>query len=95
MRRIALTIVGLATAGLCTLSLAHSANAADGVLVIGHRVYPHPSGCYEGTHRPLVINNHTNQFAYVFEGPRCEGRPVGAVAPGDSGVRDGLSVLIS
>lgn len=95
MRRTALTIAGLATVGLCTFSLTHSANAAQGVLVINGMAHPNPSGCYEGRFQPLHIGNHTNQFAYVFAGPGCGGRPISAVPPGRTEVKEGLSVLIS
>ena len=95
MRRTALTIAGLATAGLCTFSLTHSADAAQGVLEVNGTAHPNPSGCYEGKTRPLRIANHTNQFAFVFAGPGCEGRPVSAVPPGRSEVKEGMSVLIS
>lgn len=95
MRRTALTIVGLVTVSLGTLPLAHSANAADGVLVVNGTPHPHPSGCYEGGSRPLKILNQTDQYAYVFSQPGCTGLPVSAIPPRASGVRDGLSVLIS
>jgi hypothetical protein len=95
MRRTALTIAGLATAGLCTFSLTHSANAAQGVLVVNGTPHLNPSGCYDGRVPPLHIDNHTNQFAYVFAVPGCQGQPTSAVPPGTSDVKPGLSVLIS
>ncbi|MDN3358589.1 hypothetical protein [Actinomadura sp. DC4] len=95
MRRTALTIAGLATAGLCTFALTGSANAADGVLTVNGTAYPHPSGCYEGGSHPLFIDNQTDQFAYVFDAPGCAGLPAGAVPPGRAEIKEGLSVLIS
>ena len=95
MRRTALTLAGVATAGLCTFSLTQSASAADAVLIVNGTPHHNPSGCYEGKSRPLHIGNHTNQYAYFFDRPGCAGHPIGAVPPGRSEVTGGVSVLIS
>ena len=95
MRRTALTIAGLATAGLCTLALTQSAQAAEGLLVVNGVPHHNPSGCIEGRAPRLDIRNHTNQYAFVFTAPGCHGHPDSAVPPGASGIKPGLSVLIS
>ncbi len=95
MRRTALTLAGLATVGLCTFSLAHSAEASQGVLVLNGTPHANPSGCIESKTPQLTIGNHTNQYAFVFAQPGCAGRPIAAVPPGETGARSGMSVLIS
>jgi hypothetical protein len=92
--RIAMTFTGLATAGLCTLALAHPAEAAQGTLILGDSTYTDPHGCYNLT-VPGPVTNHTNMPATIYPAPWCAGAVAGVVEPGQSGfVRAGRSVFI-
>ena len=95
MRRIATALGALPIAGLLTLTVPTAAHAADGKLIINHKTYKNPSGCYDSDSRPLRVNNKTDQPALIFNKPNCKGWPAWVLRPGRSiAWESGLSVSI-
>ncbi|MCX5409656.1 hypothetical protein OHA37_38085 [Streptomyces sp. NBC_00335] len=83
--RHAARVLGACAAAL-TLALAApgTAQAADGVLFIDRSPVHDPSGCYPlGDFVPSEVANLTNETAFVWSGPHCNGQVTGAVLPGE------------
>ncbi|MFH8514782.1 hypothetical protein ACH4CE_06600 [Streptomyces gelaticus] len=95
MRR-ALTAFGtLAAVAVLSVSVAQSASAATGDLIVNGQVHTSPSGCFNSDRWPLSVENRTNELALIFTGPDCSGLPIGVVLPGDSQVSEfGASVFV-
>ncbi|WP_121006589.1 hypothetical protein [Saccharothrix australiensis] len=89
--------MGIATAVMAVAGVltAAPASAAHGVLVVSGNRIDDPSGCYQGHHWPLVVDNRTDQVALVLDDDNCGGQVVGTVAPGEKQVFEfGASVHI-
>lgn len=95
-RRIATTLATLAAAAMLALAVPSSAYAANGVLIINGEGHVDPSGCYPSNIWPLAVANHTDEVAFVFDGPDCDGKLVEIIHRHESTVSEyGGSVYIS
>ncbi|MFC9293372.1 hypothetical protein ACFTWH_19650 [Streptomyces sp. NPDC057011] len=86
-----------ACAAAATLALAApgTAQAAQGVLFIDRAPNEDPSGCYPlGDFAPPEVANFTDEVAWVWSGPSCDGRVVHPVVPGEVTIAHGRSVFI-
>ncbi|MFB6517695.1 hypothetical protein [Streptomyces sp. NPDC056401] len=82
-RRVARVLGACAAALTLALAAPGTAQAADGVLFIDRSPVHDPSGCYPlGDFVPSEVANFTNETAFVWSGPHCDGRVTGAVLPG-------------
>lgn len=84
--RRAVRVLGTCAAAL-TLALAApgAAQAADGALVIDGALHLAPSGCYPlGDFVPSSVGNFTDEPAFVWSGPFCDGQVTGVVLPGQA-----------
>lgn len=97
MRRIATVLGALATAGMMALALPASASAAHGTLLLGGgQVVENPSGCINADIWPLTVQNRTNEYAIVYDGPDCSGRVLAVVPPGGRATEEfGASVFVA
>ncbi|MFE5375181.1 hypothetical protein [Streptomyces mirabilis] len=69
-----------------TLALAApgTAQAANGVLFIDRAPHLSPSGCYPlGDFVPSEVANFTDETAFVWSGPSCDGRVTASVKAGE------------
>ncbi|MFE7592224.1 hypothetical protein ACFU6K_22735 [Kitasatospora sp. NPDC057512] len=84
MRRLTTVLGTLAAAGTMALALPNTAFAAHGELIFnpGQTVIENPSGCNNATYRPLIVQNDTNEYALVYDGPDCTGNVIAVVPPG-------------
>jgi hypothetical protein len=96
MRRLATALGTLTLAGAIGLALPGTAFAAHGQLFIAPTtVIDNPVGCYNGKGTPLMVGNHTNEYALVYGGPNCTGRVLTVIAPGEGASEDfGQSVFV-
>ncbi|MEV5752694.1 hypothetical protein AB0L00_33180 [Actinoallomurus sp. NPDC052308] len=95
MRRIVTALGALPLGGLLTLTVPTAAHAADGKLIISHKTYKNPSGCYGSDRGPLRVSNKTDHPALIFNKPDCKGWPAWILRPGQSVAwESGLSVSI-
>ncbi|MEU3824958.1 hypothetical protein AB0F36_06490 [Streptomyces sp. NPDC029080] len=81
MRRIGSTLTTFAAAGVLTLAVPSSANAANGFVVIGGVVHTNPSGCIEIPTLASVFNV-TDIPVKVHNVPGCLGGVVQIIPPG-------------
>ncbi|MGR3939371.1 hypothetical protein [Streptomyces sp. BRA346] len=84
MRRIGLVAASAMGAVALALPSGGSAAAADGTLTVGLIPHTNPSGCYTTNVWPMVVVNHTNQTATVFDLPNCQGHRVAQVGPNEA-----------
>ncbi|MEV7615533.1 hypothetical protein [Streptomyces sp. NPDC089799] len=97
--RRAARVLGACTAAL-VLAVAvpgGTAQAANGLLIIDGVPHTDPSGCHPlGDFVPSEVVNLTDEVAFVWSGPFCDGRVTGAVLPGQT-VRPapGMSLFIA
>lgn len=82
MRRSALTLGSLVTAGMLAFAWPGSAVAASGTLFLNDTAYENPSGCFNASVRSLQITNRTNEPAAVFALPNCTGLVIAVVESG-------------
>ncbi|MFD9883423.1 hypothetical protein ACFWZT_18410 [Streptomyces alboflavus] len=95
MRRIALALSSVVTAGTLALAVPGTALAAEGSLVVGGVEYVDPSGCYDSDSWPLTVDNYTDTPALVFGEANCGGVPIEFVDSGASTISEfGASVYI-
>ncbi|ANW19375.1 hypothetical protein [Streptomyces clavuligerus] len=95
-RRITTALGSLAAACAMTFALATPATAANGWLIVSGEKIENPSGCYSGRYWPLVVNNQTDGYALVYDGPNCTGRVIEVVPPGGMATSElGRSVSIN
>lgn len=72
-------LLGLVAPGTAT------AGSARGVLLIDGSVRTDPSGCHPlGDYAPSEVTNLTDETAFVWSGPFCDGRVTAAVLPGQT-----------
>ncbi|MEO3872106.1 hypothetical protein ABGB18_25100 [Nonomuraea sp. B12E4] len=76
----------LAAAGLLAAGGTTAASAVPGHIVLDGQGVKNPAGCYDGTRRPLTLDNHTATIVLLYEKPDCQGRVIRAVNPGTSTV---------
>lgn len=77
------------------LFLATPAYAAQGRLVFNGRTINNPSGCYNAQQDYVSINNLTDEFAWVYSAPNCQGDFLGLAKNGEVGwFPNGRSVRI-
>ncbi|WP_327135237.1 hypothetical protein OG311_36360 [Streptomyces sp. NBC_01343] len=82
-RRVARVLGACAAALTLALAAPGTAQAADGVLFIDRAAIHDPSGCYPlGDFVPSEVANFTNETAYVWSGPHCDGHVTRSVLPG-------------
>ncbi|MFI5666255.1 hypothetical protein [Streptomyces sp. NPDC051704] len=82
-RRVARVLGACAAALTLALAAPGAARAADGVLFIDRAPVHDPSGCYPlGDFVPSEVANFTDETAYVWSGPQCDGRVTSTVLPG-------------
>ncbi|UQX02124.1 hypothetical protein [Streptomyces sp. RerS4] len=82
-RRVAQVLGACAAALTLALSAPGTAQAANGVLFIDRVAIGDPSGCYPlGDFVPSEVANFTDEVAFLWSGPQCDGRVTGSVAPG-------------
>ncbi|GAA2977458.1 MULTISPECIES: hypothetical protein [Streptomyces] len=58
-----------------------SALAAQGTLYVYDQAYENPSGCYAVEDALVIVRNDTDEIAYFFDEPGCEGGLVEVVQP--------------
>ncbi|MFC4120566.1 hypothetical protein, partial [Nonomuraea zeae] len=73
MPRISAKLGAVAAAALLALSVPSPAQAANGVLIVNGQVHVDPSGCYSSFRWPLVVENHTDEIALIFDSADCTG----------------------
>ncbi|MFE7423941.1 hypothetical protein ACF1BP_33460 [Streptomyces sp. NPDC014735] len=97
MRRVVTLFGSLAAAGMVAIASPTSAFAAHGTLVFGGgQVVQNPSGCVNAEIRPLILSNHTNEYALVYGGPNCTGQVLAVVPPGGRTIQEfGSSVFVA
>lgn len=81
MRSIARALGAVGAGAVLALGITQSASAAQGQLIIGNTTYNNPSGCYSVGNLPVWVQNHTNQYAYIYSGPNCTQFVIQAVPP--------------
>ncbi|MEU6742694.1 hypothetical protein [Streptosporangium sandarakinum] len=98
MRRVTTTLGALAAAAALALTVsqpAQAAQAAQGALIINGAVYYDPSGCYGSDVFPLDVENQTDGYAYIWNGPYCTGDVVLVLSPDTAAVvEEGVSVFV-
>ncbi|MFD9405474.1 hypothetical protein ACFWBN_00400 [Streptomyces sp. NPDC059989] len=95
-RRMAKALGACAAAAVLALAAPGSAQAAQGVLVIDGAAHEDPSGCYPlGDFAPSEVANLTDEVAWAWSGPSCDGRVTEPVFPGHISVPQGRSIFIS
>ncbi|MFC0601116.1 peptidase inhibitor family I36 protein [Streptomyces palmae] len=94
MRRIGMTVASVMGAAALALSVAGTATAAQGVLLINGRPHTNPGGCITDTME--TVANMTNQTAVVYSEPGCQGEVVTTLMPGqEEEIGGGESVRIN
>ncbi|MFF4577816.1 hypothetical protein ACFY15_05335 [Streptomyces sp. NPDC001373] len=95
-RRAGKALGACAAAALLALATpAGTAQAAEGVLSVDGTEHEDPSGCYRlGDFAPPKVVNHTDEVAWVWSGPDCDGRVTQQIDPGASAVGRGRSLFI-
>lgn len=95
MRSMAKALGACAAAAMLALATPGAAHAAQGVLFIDRVPQHDPSGCYPlGDFAPSEIANFTDEVAWVWSGPFCNGRVTQEVRPGEVTIGHGWSVYI-
>lgn len=95
MRGMAKALGACAAAAVLALTASGTAFAAQGVLFIDRAPHQDPSGCYPlGDFAPSEIANFTNEVAFVWSGPSCDGRVTHPVLPGQVTIGHGRSIFI-
>ncbi|MER7762047.1 hypothetical protein [Streptomyces sp. NPDC097619] len=84
MPRITKTLGTLAAAATLAIGFSGSAHAAGGTLHINGWTFHEPQGCYTVS-GPAMIENRSDNPAFVFSNPYCFGPNVAVVLPGQSG----------
>lgn len=94
MRRITSVLGTVAAAATLALSLGTSAQAANGRIYTDDQWYEDPSGCYPASEDGAILN-FTDERAFVFAEPDCQGHLVTILEAGrHAHVRDAASVSI-
>ncbi|MEU8431456.1 hypothetical protein AB0F18_00820 [Streptomyces sp. NPDC029216] len=84
-----------AAALLALASPAGTAQAAEGLLYIDGTEHEEPSGCYPlGDFAPPKVTNLTDETAWVWSGPNCDGEVKQEIAPGTTAIGRGRSLYI-
>ncbi|MFD4867052.1 hypothetical protein [Streptomyces sp. NPDC058412] len=95
-RRAAKVLGACAAAAVLTLTSPGTAQAAQGVLFIDRAPQQDPSGCYPlGDFAPSEVANFTDEVAFVWSGPNCDGRVTHAILPGQVAIGHGRSLFIT
>ncbi|MET9065508.1 hypothetical protein [Streptosporangium sandarakinum] len=95
MRRVTTTLGALAAAATLALTVSQPAQAAQGALIVNGAVYYDPSGCYGSDVFPLDVENRTDDYAYIWNGPYCTGEVVLVLSPDTAAVvEEGVSVFV-
>ncbi|MFD8025653.1 hypothetical protein ACFXJO_38195 [Streptomyces lavendulae] len=95
MRGTAKVLGACAAAAVLALTAPGTAQAAQGVLFIDRGAHQDPSGCYPlGDFVPSEVANFTDEVAFVWSGPSCDGRVTHPVLPGQVTVAHGRSIYI-
>ncbi|MCX5377053.1 hypothetical protein [Streptomyces sp. NBC_00091] len=95
MRRAARLLGACAAAAMLALATPGTAQAAHGVLFIDQAPNEDPSGCYPlGDFAPSEVANFTNEVAWVWAGPNCDGWVEHPIVPGERAIARGRSLYI-
>lgn len=95
MRGTAKVLGACAAAAMLALTTPGTAQAAQGVLFIDRAPHQDPSGCYPlGDFVPSEVANFTDEVAFVWSGPSCDGRVTQPIRPGEIAVARGRSIFI-
>lgn len=95
MRRLGRVLGACAAAGVLAVAAPGTAQAAQGVLFIGGAPNEDPSGCFPlGDFAPSEVANFTDQVAWVWSGPNCDGHVTHGIVPGQVTIGHGLSLFI-
>ncbi|WP_328405130.1 hypothetical protein OHS70_37545 [Streptomyces sp. NBC_00390] len=82
-RRAARVLGACAAALTLALTAPGTAQAANGVLIVDGALHTDPSGCHPlGDFAPSEVANRTDEVAFVWSGPFCNGHVTGAILPG-------------
>jgi len=93
MRRTMSALGTVAAAGLFAVIAASPASAANGMLLLNGEPHHDPNGCFE-THPGTYVDNQTDQAAYIYEAPNCNGQVIAVVAEYSAEYTDGFSLFI-